>query len=160
MTSEGGIFLAFQWACGKICEIGQNRPRNGQKSDFLAIFGHFEALKTPQRCQLKTKLVKLFMGHNLKAFRAKKIRPGWQGGSIEVRIPLRDFGAPGTSFVSDTGLPSLTSVMSRLQGDISLVIRISTIIETFGHVLGISWAYIVHILRPWFLLQGGDFVSV
>ena len=81
MTSEGGIFLVFQWACGKICEIGQNRPRNGQKSDFLAIFGHFEALKTPQRCQLKTKLVKLFMGHNLKAFRAKKIGPGWQGGS-------------------------------------------------------------------------------
>ena len=39
MTSERGIFLVFQWGCGKICEIGQNRPRNGQKSDFLAIFG-------------------------------------------------------------------------------------------------------------------------
>ena len=81
MTSEGGIFLAIQLACGKNCEIGQNRPRNGQKSDFLAIFGLSEALKTPQRCQLNMKLVKLFMGHNLKAFRAKKIGPGWQGGS-------------------------------------------------------------------------------
>ena len=52
------------------------------------IFGHFwplravlEALKTPQRCELKTKLDELFMGQNLKAFRAKKIGPGWQGGS-------------------------------------------------------------------------------
>ena len=42
----------------------------------------------------------------------------------------------GTSCVSDTGLPSLTSVMSRLQGDISLVIRISTITENFGHIMG------------------------
>ena len=81
MTSEGGIFLVFQWGCGKICEIGQNRPRNGQKSDFLAIFGLLEALKTPYRCDLKSKLVELLMGHNLKAFRAKKIWPGWQGGS-------------------------------------------------------------------------------
>ena len=32
-------------------------------------------------CELKSKLVKLFMGHILKAFRAKKIGPGWQGGS-------------------------------------------------------------------------------
>ena len=39
MTSECGIFLAFQWGCGKICEIRQNRPRNVQKSDILAIFG-------------------------------------------------------------------------------------------------------------------------
>ena len=39
MTSEGGIFLVFQWGCGKICEIRQNRPRNVQKSDILAIFG-------------------------------------------------------------------------------------------------------------------------
>ena len=30
---------------------------------------------------MKTKLVELFMGHILKAFRAKKIGPGWQGGS-------------------------------------------------------------------------------
>ena len=81
MTSEGGIFLVFQWGCGKNCEIGQNRPRNGQKSDFLAIFGLWEALKTPYRCDLKLKLVELLMGHNLKAFRAKKIWPGWQGGS-------------------------------------------------------------------------------
>ena len=81
MTSEGGIFLVFQWGCGKICEIGQNRPRNGQKSDFLAIFGLWEALKTPYRCDLKLKLVELLMGHNLKAFRAKKIGPGWRGGS-------------------------------------------------------------------------------
>jgi hypothetical protein len=71
MTSQGGIFLVFQWGCGKIYEIGQNRPRNVQKSDFLAIFGHFEALKTPYRCNLKLKLVELLMGHNLKAFRAK-----------------------------------------------------------------------------------------
>ena len=81
MTSEGGIFLVFQWGCGKICEIRQNRPRNVQKSDFLAIFGLWEALKTPYRCDLKLKLVELLMGHNLKAFRAKKIWPGWQGGS-------------------------------------------------------------------------------
>ena len=81
MTSEGGIFLVFQWGGGKNCEIGQNRPRNGQKSDFLAIFGLWEALKTPYRCDLKSKLVELLMGHNLKAFRAKKIWPGWQGGS-------------------------------------------------------------------------------
>ena len=80
MTSEGLIFLVFQWGCGKICEIRQNRPRNVQKSDFLAIFGLSEALKTPQRCQLNMKLVKLFMGHNLKAFQAQKIGPGWQGG--------------------------------------------------------------------------------
>ena len=39
MTSERGIFLVFQWGRGKICEIGQNRPRNVQKSDILAIFG-------------------------------------------------------------------------------------------------------------------------
>ena len=39
MTSEGLIFLVFQWGCGKICEIRQNRPRNVQKSDFLAISG-------------------------------------------------------------------------------------------------------------------------
>ena len=81
MTSEGGIFLVFQWGCGENCEIGQNRPRNGQKSDILAIFGLWEALKTPQRCQLKSKLVELLMGHILKAFRAKKIGPGWQGRS-------------------------------------------------------------------------------
>ena len=80
MTSQGGIFLVFQWERGKNCEIGQNRPRNGQKSDFLAIFGLWEALKTPYRCDLKLKLVELLMGHNLKAFRAKKIWPGWQGG--------------------------------------------------------------------------------
>ena len=73
MTSERGIFLEFQWGRGKNCEIGQNRPRNGQKSDFLAIFGLSEALKTPYRCDLKSKLVELLMGHNLKAFRAKKI---------------------------------------------------------------------------------------
>ena len=81
MTSEGGIFLVFQWECGKICEIGQNRPRNGQKSDFLAIFGLRGALKSPYRCDLKLKLVELLMGHILKAFRAQKIGPGWQGGS-------------------------------------------------------------------------------
>ena len=81
MTSEGLIFLVFQWGCGKICEIRQNRPRNVQKSDFLAIFGLWGALKTPYRCDLKLKLVELLMGHNLKAFRAKKIGPGWQGGS-------------------------------------------------------------------------------
>ena len=40
-------------------------------------------------------------------------------------------------FVSDTGLPSLSSVMSRLQGDISLVIRISTKTENFGHIIGL-----------------------
>ena len=39
MTSERGIFLAFQWGWWQKCEIGQNRPRNGQKSDILAIFG-------------------------------------------------------------------------------------------------------------------------
>ena len=55
------------------------------------LFDHFwplravwEALKTPYRCELKSKLVKLFMGHILKAFRAKKIGPGWQGGSGTV----------------------------------------------------------------------------
>ena len=83
------------------------------------------------------KHVVLYVGHLYKPFWTKKNRPGWQGGSIEVRIPLRDFGAPGTSFVSDTGLPSLTSVMSRLQGDISLVIRISTKTENFGHIIGL-----------------------
>ena len=81
MTSEGGIFLVFQWGCGKNCEIGQNRPRNVQKSDILAIFGLSEALKTPYRCDLKLKLVELFMGHIWKAFWGKKIWPGWQGGS-------------------------------------------------------------------------------
>ena len=39
MTSEGGIFLVFQWGCGKNCEIGQNRPRNGQNITFLDISG-------------------------------------------------------------------------------------------------------------------------
>ena len=86
MTSEGGIFLVFQWGCGKNCEIGQNRPRNGQKSDILAIFGLWEALKTPYRCDLKSKLVELLMGHNLKAFRAKKIGPGWRGRSGMAEI--------------------------------------------------------------------------
>ena len=39
MTSERGIFLVFQWGRRENCKIGQNRPRNGQKSDILAIFG-------------------------------------------------------------------------------------------------------------------------
>ena len=47
MTSEGGIFLVFQWGCGKICEIGQNRPRNVQKSDILAIFGLWGPFRRP-----------------------------------------------------------------------------------------------------------------
>ena len=84
MTSERGIFLVFHSGCRENCEIGQNRPRNGQKSDFLAIFGLWEALKTPYRCDLKLKLVELLMGHNLKAFWAKKIWPGWQGGQKPI----------------------------------------------------------------------------
>ena len=84
MTSEGGIFLVFHTGSLKNFEIGQNRPRNVQKSDILAIFGLWEALKTPQRCPLKSKLVELLMGHILKAFRAEKIGPGWQGGSEAV----------------------------------------------------------------------------
>ena len=40
--------------------------------------------------------------------------------------------------------PLLSTVMSRLRGDISLVIRIATIIEIFGHVFDISWAYFGH----------------
>ena len=68
------------------------------------FFDHFwplravwEALKTPYRCELKSKLVKLFMGHNLKAFRAKKIGPGWQGGSETVVFwpKYGSWGLPG-----------------------------------------------------------------
>ena len=66
----------------------RNRTKQTQKCPKKWYFGHFwplravlEALKTPYRCELKSKLVKLFMGHILKAFRAKKIGPGWQGGS-------------------------------------------------------------------------------
>ena len=36
--------------------------------------------------------------------------------------------------------------MSHVRGDIRLVIRIATIIEIFGHVLGIFWAYLGHTL--------------
>ena len=50
------------------------------KSDFLAIFGLWEALKIPYRCDLKLKLVELLMGHNLKAFRAKKLDRVGRGG--------------------------------------------------------------------------------
>ena len=39
MTSERGIFLVFHTGSRENFEIGQNRPRNGQKSDILAIFG-------------------------------------------------------------------------------------------------------------------------
>ena len=47
----------------------------------LAPEASADPLKTPYRCDLKSKLVELLMGHILKAFRAKKIGPGWQGGS-------------------------------------------------------------------------------
>ena len=40
------------------------------------------------------------------------------------------------SCVRNTGLTPLSTVMSRLRGDISLVIRISTITENFGHIMG------------------------
>ena len=66
----------------------RNQTKQTQKCPKKWYFGHFwplravlEALKTPYRCDLKSKLVELLMGHNLKAFRAKKIGPGWQGGS-------------------------------------------------------------------------------
>ena len=42
----------------------------------------------------------------------------------------------GTPFVSHTVGPLLSTVMSRLKGDIRLVIRISTITEKFGHIMG------------------------
>ena len=58
----------------------RNRTKQTQKWPKKWYFGHFwplravlEALKTPYRCELKSKLVKLFMGHILKAFRAKKL---------------------------------------------------------------------------------------
>ena len=66
---------------GKIAKLDKTDPEMAKKVIFLAIFGLLEALKTPYRCDLKSKLVELLMGHNLKAFRAKKIGPGWQGGS-------------------------------------------------------------------------------
>ena len=56
--------------------------------------GTLGPLLAPNRCKLNMKLVELFMGHIYKAFSAKKILTGWQGGSIEVRIPRRDFRAP------------------------------------------------------------------
>ena len=43
-------------------------------------------------------------------------------------------------------MTTLSAVMSHVRGDISLVIRIATITEIFGHVLGIFWAYPGHIL--------------
>ena len=48
--------------------------------------------------------------------------------------------------VRNTVVTTLSAVMSHVRGDISLVIRIATIIEIFGHILGISWAYLGHIL--------------
>ena len=48
--------------------------------------------------------------------------------------------------VRNTVVTTLSAVMSHVRGDISLVIRIATIIEIFGHVLGIFWAYLGHTL--------------
>ena len=42
----------------------------------------------------------------------------------------------GRILVSNTGLTPLSTVMSRLRGDISLVIKISTITEKYGHIKG------------------------
>ena len=51
-----------------------------------------------------------------------------------------------SSLVRNTVGPYLSTVMSRLRGDISLIIRIGTIIEIYGHVLGITRAYVRHVL--------------
>ena len=66
---------------GRQTKIGWSRPKTAIFWPFLAFGGRLGGLKDSWRCKLGMKLVKLLMGHILKAFRAKKIGPGWQGGS-------------------------------------------------------------------------------
>ena len=60
-------------------KIVGSRPKTVIFWPFLAFGRHLGGLKDPLEWELKSKLVKLFMGHNLKAFRAKKIGPVGRG---------------------------------------------------------------------------------
>ena len=78
------FFSYFNGNAGKFAKSDKTDPEMAKKVKFwpfLAFEGRFGGLKDSWRCKLSMKLVKLLMGHILKAFRAKKIGPGWQGGS-------------------------------------------------------------------------------
>ena len=83
MTSEGGIFLVFQWGCGKICEIRQNRPRNVQKSDILAFEGRFGGLKDSLEVRVEHGTCRTIHGTHLEGISSQKNRTGLAGGGQE-----------------------------------------------------------------------------
>ena len=58
---------------------------------------------------MKSKLVKLLMGHILKAFRAKKIGPGWQGG-LETNFGGTLELKSGKTHISAPAHPSATGI--------------------------------------------------
>ena len=96
---------------------------------FLLEGGDFEQF-LPHCLDILTTLGHPSEVHTLGKIFAFDIDP-LRGPEVPENWPL-----PKMSCVSDTVVPPLSSVMSRLQGDISLVIRISTITENFGHIMG------------------------
>ena len=80
MTSERGIFLVFQWGRRKICEIGQNRPRNVQKSDFLAFEGRFGGLKGRLEVRVEGATCRTIHGTHLEGILSQKSWTGLAGG--------------------------------------------------------------------------------
>ena len=69
--SGNGFIGSWDQNCGV-------QTKNGDFWPFLAFEGRFGGLKDPPEVRVEDKTCP---GQNLKAFRAKKIGPGWQGGS-------------------------------------------------------------------------------
>ena len=83
MTSEGGIFLVFHTGSLKNFEIGQNRPRNVQKSDILAILafeGSFGGLKDSLEVRVEHQTCRTIHGTHLEGISSQKNWTGLAGG--------------------------------------------------------------------------------
>ena len=64
------------WIYKNIAQKGQNTPNSDLSGPKIP----------PQRCELDTKHVVIYVGHLYRQFWTKKVWPGWQGGSGKVKI--------------------------------------------------------------------------
>ena len=104
---------------------------------FSAFPGRLGGLKDPLEVRVEDKICRTIHGTHLEGILSQKNWTGLAGGVKNVCVTLDSTLCP---FVRDTVVPPLSTVMSRLRWDISLVIRISTITERFGYILGMVWA--------------------
>ena len=106
---------------GRQTKIGWSRPKTVIFWPFLAFEGRLGGLNGALEVQVEDKTCRTIHGTHLEGILSQKNWTGLAGGGKNVCVTLDSTLCP---FVSDTVGPSLSTVMSRLRGDISLVIRI------------------------------------